>query len=125
MSTEEEILDLEFETHNAMGRVAMFAGVPVFPLLFLIMGFAVTLFASIYLWGWWGLLPPVPFVLAVIGLRLICERDDKAMRRFWFQRLRSRLNHKYGRHLLITPRNPQWSIKHARRIIKKRILTGE
>lgn len=123
MSEDEEALT--FETHNAMSRVAMFCGIPLFPLIFLVIGLAVSLFAGIYFWGWWGLCPPVPFLLAMIGLRMICERDDKAMRRFFFHRRRYWMNWKYGRHLLITPRHAKWREKYARRIIKKHLLAGK
>lgn len=116
---------LKFETHNGMARVAMFAGVPVFALLFLVVGGVISLFTGIYMLGWWGLTFAVPSVLALIFLRLICQKDDKAFRRFWFWRRRKALDRQYGRLLLLTPRNPVWRKKYARRSIQKRIITGE
>lgn len=116
---------LEFKTHNAMSRVAMFAGVPVFALLFLVMGCCISTFVCVYIWKWWGFSVAVPFILIIAGLRIICERDDKAFRRMRFYLRRWKLNRKFGRHLLITPRNSRWRHKYARRVIQKRILTGK
>nr|WP_237747342.1 VirB3 family type IV secretion system protein [Salmonella enterica] len=86
-----------------MSRVPNFAGVPVFALLFLSIGGVIGTFLSVYFWGWWGLLVALPFVLIILGLRIICERDDKAFRRLRFILRRRKMNRKYGRHLLITP----------------------
>ncbi|APV28425.1 hypothetical protein E2Y33_23350 [Salmonella enterica] len=122
---DEKTETLKYDTHNAMGRVAMYWGIPVFPLIFLLMGVAISFFVGIYLWGWWGIATPSPFIIALLALRIITERDDKAMRRFFFTRRRKRMNRKFGRHLLITPRNPKWRETNERRAIKKRILTGE
>lgn len=116
---------LVFDTHNAMSRVAMFCGVPLFPLIFLVIGFVASLFAGIYFLGWWGLVFPMPFLGAIIGMRMLCERDDKAIRRFFFHRRRGRLNKQYGRHLVITPRNSKWREKYVRRLVKKHIFTGK
>ncbi|SHH68940.1 VirB3 family type IV secretion system protein [Pectobacterium carotovorum] len=116
---------LEFDTHNAMSRVPMAWGVPVFALLFLAVGGLIATFAGVYLWGWWGFLAALPFILVIVGLRVICERDDKAFRRLRFYFRRQKMNRKYGRHLLITPRNIRWREKNARRVIQKRILTGK
>ncbi|EHO4880165.1 VirB3 family type IV secretion system protein [Escherichia coli] len=116
---------LEFDTNNAMNRVAMFAGIPVFAFLFLVVIGCILTFSSVWMWGWWGFIVTIPFILAIVGLRIICERDDKAFRRFRFQLRRWKMNRKYGRHLLLTSRNPRWRDKYARRVIQKRILTGK
>ncbi|PIJ49368.1 hypothetical protein BL250_12420 [Erwinia sp. OLTSP20] len=116
---------LEFETHNAMSRVAMSIGVPLFVLIFHGLAFLVCLFAGIYFLGWWGLLPPAFPLLSFFAARIICALDDRALRRFKYSLRRRRLNRLYGRHLLITPRNPDWSKKNARRIIRKNFLSGE
>ncbi|HIC1896481.1 TPA: VirB3 family type IV secretion system protein [Citrobacter freundii] len=116
---------LEFETHNAMSRVAMTVGVPLFVLIFHGLAFIVCFFAGIYFFGWWGLLPPIVPLLSFFAVRIICALDDRALRRFMFSLRRRRLNSLYGRHLLITPRNPDWSKLNARRIIRKNFLPGE
>ncbi|PLO03108.1 hypothetical protein CWM94_00140 [Klebsiella pneumoniae] len=121
----EEDQTLKFETHNGMARVAMFAGIPVFALLFLVVGGVISLFIGIYSFGWWGLTFALPAVLALIFLRLICQKDDKAFRRFWFWRRRKKLDRQYGRLLLLTPRHSAWRNKNARRSIQKRIIAGE
>ena len=116
---------LEFETHNAMSRVAMTVGVPLFVLIFHGLAFIVCFFAGIYFLAWWGLLIPLPVILSFFGARIICALDDRALRRFKFSLRRRRLNSRYGRHLLLTPRNPDWSKKNARRVIRKSFLPGE
>lgn len=117
--------NLEFDSHNGMSRVAMFWGVPVFPLLFCVMGFFISGVIGLTVFGWKGLFIPIPFVIFALFLRVISERDDKAMRRVMFIIRRWRYNRKYGRHLLITPRNPKWSKYNVHRQAKKRILAGE
>lgn len=116
---------LEFETHNAMSRVAMTVGVPLFVLIFHGLAFVVCFFTGIYFLGWWGLLLASIPVLSFFAVRIICALDDRALQRFKFSLRRRRLNRIYGRHLLITPRNPDWSKKNARRIIRKSFLPGE
>ncbi|MEN4536651.1 VirB3 family type IV secretion system protein [Pantoea agglomerans] len=116
---------LEFETHNAMSRVAMTVGVPLFVLIFHGLAFVVCFFAGIYCFGWWGLIFPAIPLLSFLAIRIICALDDRALRRFKYSLRRRRLNHRYGRHLLITPRNPDWSKRNARRIIRKNFLPGE
>jgi len=121
----EEDQILKFDTHNGMARVAMTAGIPVFALLFLLMGGVISLFVGVYMLGWGGLLFATPFILVLIVLRLICQKDDKAFRRCWFWWQRKTLDRRYGRLLLLTPRNSVWRIKNARRSIQKRIIAGE
>lgn len=103
----------------------MFCGVPLFPLIFLVIGLVVGFFAGMYFFGWWGLGFSLPFLGAIIAMRMLCERDDKAIRRFFFHRRRCRMNKKYGRHLVITQRNSKWREKYVRRLVKKHILTGK
>lgn len=114
-----------FDTYRAMSRVAMFAGVPVFAGIFLFMGAFVSLFAGVYLWEWGGLIPPSFFLIAIMVLRIICARDDKAFRRVRFFLRRIKLNRRYGRLLLITTRTKDWRMNNARRVIRKQILAGE
>lgn len=123
MSEDDSIL--EFETHNAMSRVAMTIGVPLFVLIFHGLAFITCFFVGIYFFEWWGLIFAIPPLLSFFAVRIICALDDRALRRFKFSLRRRRLNSMYGRHLLITPRNPDWSKKNARRIIRKNFLSGE
>lgn len=116
---------LEFETHNAMSRVAMTVGVPLFVLIFHGLALLVSFFVGIYFFGWWGLIFPVLPLLSFFAVRIICALDDRALRRFKYSLRRRRLNRLYGRHLLFTPRYPDWSKKNARRIIRKNFLPGE
>ncbi|MBG6246650.1 hypothetical protein CS369_21600 (plasmid) [Candidatus Symbiopectobacterium sp. 'North America'] len=116
---------LEFETHNSMSRVAMTVGVPLFVLIFHGLAIILCFFAGIYFLGWWGLTLPILPLLSFFAVRIICALDDRALRRFKYSLRRRRLNRMYGRHLLITPRNPDWSKKNARRIIRKSFLPGE
>jgi type IV secretory pathway VirB3-like protein len=123
MSQEDE--DLKFDSHNGMSRVPMFWGIPVFPLIFCVLGTFITGVIGISVFGAKGLIFPLPFILLALFIRVISERDDKAMRRFIFSIRRWRRNRKYGRHLLITPRNPKWSVVNVQRQAKKRVLNGE
>lgn len=116
---------LEFDSLNGMNRVAMTWGIPVFILIFGVMGLLVSLLIGVLTLGWWGIAPAVPFAVFLLFIRVISERDDKAMRRYSFAVSRFLLNRKYGRHLLITPRNPNWSKHNVQRDAKKRILSGE
>lgn len=116
--------NLSFDSHNAMARVAMFCGIPLFPLIFLVIGAAVGLFSGVYFFGWWGLGFSFPFLGGICGMRMLCSRDDKAIRRYFFHRKRQRLNKAYGRHLVITPRTLQWREKYVRRLVKKNLLAG-
>lgn len=123
MTDQNEIL--EFETHNAMSRVAMQIGVPLFVLIFHILALVICLFVGIYLFGWWGLSIPTPVVLSFFAIRIICALDDRALRRFRFVLRRQLMNKRYGRHLLLTPRYADWSKKNARHAIRKHFLTRE
>lgn len=116
---------LKFDSHNGMSRVAMQWGIPVFPLIFCVMGFALTALVGLLVFGGWGILMAAPFVIFALFLRIISERDDKAMRRMFFSFRRWRRNRKYSRHLLITPRNSKWSRHNVQRQAKKRVLGGE
>lgn len=121
----DENIMLSFDTHNGMNRVAMKWGVPYLLLMVLIFLILVSLAAGIYFLRWFGLIAPVPFVLLLFGVKILCALDDRALRRFRFAMRRRSLNKTYGRHLLFTPRNPEWSKKNARRVFQENILSGE
>lgn len=121
----DENITLSFDTHNGMNRVAMKWGVPYLLLIVLIFLILVSLAAGIYFLRWFGLIVPVPFVLLLFGVKILCALDDRALRRFRFAMRRRSLNKTYGRHLLFTPRNPEWSKKNARRVFQENILSGE
>ncbi|UDJ88601.1 VirB3 family type IV secretion system protein [Erwinia amylovora] len=121
----DENIRLSFDSHGGMNRVAMKWGVPYLLLIALAFFILVSLVAGIYFFGWFGLAAPVPFVLMLFAIKIMCALDDRALRRFRFVLRRRYLNKKYGRHLLLTPRNPEWSKKHARRVLQENILSGK
>lgn len=121
----EENVKLKFESFGGMNRVAMKWGVPYLLLLLLAFLILVSLAAGVYLLGWFGLLFPLPFVGTLFGIKILCSLDDQALRRLRFTMRRRSLNKVYGRHLLFTPRNPEWSKKNARRKFRENILSGE
>ena len=116
---------LSFDSHGGMNRVAMKWGVPYVLLIIMAFFILVSLAAGIYFFQWFGLIVPAPFVLLLFGIKILCALDDRALRRFRFVLRRRALNRRYGRHLLLTPRNPVWSKKHARRVFQENILSGK
>lgn len=121
----EENIILKFDTHSGMNRVPMKWGVPFVLLVVLVFLIVVSLAAGIYFFGWYGALCSAPFAIVLAAIKLLCALDDRALIRLRFVYRRHRLNKKYGRHLLFTPRNPEWSKNHARRIFKQNLLTRE
>lgn len=116
---------LRFDTHGGLNRVAMKWGVPYVLLIIMAFFILVSLAAGIYFFQWYGLIFPAPFVLLLFGIRILCALDDRALRRMRFVLRRRLLNRKYGRHLLLTPRNPEWRKNHARRVFQENILSRE
>lgn len=121
----EENVTLKYESFGGMNRVAMKWGVPYLLLLGLMFLIVVSLAAGVYLFRWFGLLFPLPFVGMLFGVKILCSLDDQALRRLRFTLRRRSLNRAYGRHLLFTPRNPEWSKKNARRKFRENILSRE
>lgn len=116
---------LSFDSYNGMSRVAMFWGVPIFPLLFCFVGILFFGVIGFTLFGMWGGVLISPFIILVIFIRIVCEKDDKYLRRILFMVKRLFLNRKYGKNLLLTPQNPRWSLYYGRRFAQKRILSGK
>lgn len=113
MSEKKKVL---YESYNAMARPALFWGIPILPMLALfslglICGVVgATIFSFI-----WGLVFALPFVIALIALRLMTSIDDRYIRRMGFMLRRIWLNLKYGKQLLLTPYNPNWSQFYGKR----------
>ncbi|WP_375122158.1 VirB3 family type IV secretion system protein [Pseudomonas sp. LW8] len=119
------IKKLIFESYNAMSRPAKYWGIPIMPLLGLLMATAVSFIVGMVILSWiWGLVFAFPFVVAMIALRLISSIDDRYFRRVRFAIRRIRLNFKYGKRLLLTSFNPKWSQYYARRFAEKRYVSG-
>lgn len=116
--------DLEFESYNGMSRVPLYWGVPVFPLLLCFVGTLLSAGVGITLFGVWGGLLTLFFIIPGIALRIVCEKDDKYMRRLGFMVRRLRLNMKYGKSLFVSPQNPKWSSYYGRRYAKVRFSRG-
>lgn len=116
---------LLFDSYNAMSRPATHWGIPIMPMLCLVMS-ALTAFgvgAAVISWVW-GLAFAFPFLLALLALRLITSIDDRYLRRIRFALRRIRRNLKFGKNLLLTPYNPKWSHYYGRRFSQKRYVSG-
>jgi hypothetical protein len=72
----------------------------------------------------WGLVFLLPFAGALVALRLLCSIDGQYLRRVKFAFRRIRLNLKYGKPLLLTPFNPNWSQFYGKRFSQQRYVGG-
>ncbi|EKT0321327.1 hypothetical protein QDF68_004129 [Klebsiella pneumoniae] len=115
--------DLSFDSYNAMGRTASYAGVPQFVLLGIVgLGIVITAL-SCTLFGWYGLIALIIPVTMFVVVRIICETDSRFLTRLRFMLRRYMRNMVYGRALLITPCNPRWNNFYGRRITQERFIT--
>ncbi|MNC33148.1 hypothetical protein D3C75_815310 [compost metagenome] len=112
---------LVFESYNAMSRPAMHWGIPIMPMMGMVLGalFGFGVGAALISWVW-GVIFAFPFLVALLALRLITSVDDRYFRRIRFALRRVRLNLTYGKQLLLTPFNPKWSHYYGRRYSQKR-----
>lgn len=117
--------DLSFESYNAMGRTATYAGVPQFVLLGIVFVGIIITGISCSLFGWYGLIALIIPVTLFTVVRIICESDSRFLTRLRFMLGRYIRNMVYGRALLITPCNPRWNQFYGRRIAQKRFITGK
>ncbi|WP_080593291.1 VirB3 family type IV secretion system protein [Pseudomonas fluorescens] len=123
MSSKKE--KLIFESYNAMSRPAMYWGIPIMPMLGLLMGAVLSFIVGMATLSWvWGLVFAFPFVVGLLALRLITSVDDRYFRRVRFALRRLLLNLKHGKRLLLTSFNPKWSQYYGRRFAEKRYLSG-
>lgn len=114
---------LMFESYNGMSRPAMFWNIPIMPMVGLLMGGLIAGVLGTALLSWiWGLVFLLPFVGSLIALRLLCSIDGQYLRRVQFACRRIRLNLKYGRPLLLTPFNPNWSKFYGKRFSQQRYV---
>lgn len=118
MAEKEKLL---FDSYNAMSRPAMHWGIPIMPMIGLVMAALVSFGAGASLLSWvWGLVFAVPSLGALVALRFMSSIDDRYLRRVRFALRRLRLNLIYGKHLLLTPFNPKWSLYYGRRFAQQR-----
>lgn len=121
MSDKERLL---FDSYNAMSRPAMQWGIPIMPMIALVMGGLVIFGAVTAIFSWvWGLVIAFPFMVALLALRLITSIDDRYLRRVRFALRRMQLNMKHGKQLLLTPFNPKWSQYYGRRFSQQRYVS--
>ncbi|WP_310794514.1 VirB3 family type IV secretion system protein [Pseudomonas sp. S5F11] len=122
MADDEPLL---FNSYNAMSRPATHWGIPIMPMLGLVMSGLIAFGAGAAILGWeWGLALALPFLIALLALRLITSVDDRYLRRIRFALRRILRNLKYGKQLLLTPSNPKWSQYYGRRFSQKRYVSG-
>ena len=112
---------LMFQSFNGMSRPAMSWNIPIMPMVGLLMGGLIAGVIGTALLSWvWGLVFALPFATALIALRLLCSIDPQYLRRVRFALRRLWLNFKYGRPLLLTPFNPNWSKFYGKRFSQQR-----
>lgn len=125
MAGNDALKKLNFESYNGMSRPAMYWSIPIMPMVGLLMGGLLCGIAGTVVLSWrWGLCFLAPFLIALIALRFICLIDAQYLRRVRFALARLKLNRKYGKPLLLTPLNPQWSEFYGARFSQTRHATG-
>lgn len=105
---EEEKLK-EYLTYNALEREALVWGVPVY--WFAVIFFLITIgtFLLVLIFGWKvGVVWAVFLAIVFIVVRILCELDSKAMKRYEKCMKRVWLNITHGRSLFLTPYNANW-----------------
>jgi MFS family permease len=121
MSDKSALKDLICESYNGMSRPAMFAGIPIMPMVGLLMGALVGGVCATALLSWhWGLAVVLFFGTGLFALRLMCAIDAQYMRRVRFAWRRIRLNLTYGKALMLTSANPNWSQFYGQRFSQQR-----
>lgn len=125
MAGNEALKKLKFESYNGMSRPAMFWNIPIMPMVGLLMGGLICGIAGTVVLSWvWGLIFLAPFLIALIAFRFICLIDPQYLRRVLFAYRRLRSNLAYGKPLLQTPLNPQWSAFYGERFSQTRHALG-
>ncbi|MEE4964445.1 VirB3 family type IV secretion system protein [Pseudomonas alliivorans] len=125
MAGNEALKKVVSPSYNAMSRPAMFWNIPIMPMVGLLMGGLLFGIAATFLLSWvWGLVAASPFLIALTALRFVGLIDPQYLRRIRFGRRRLWLNLKYGKPLLLTPFNPQWSKFYGARFSHKRYAPG-
>jgi len=121
MAGNEALKQVICESYNAMSRPAMFWNIPIMPMVGLLMGGLVFGIAATTLLSWvWGLCAAAPFLVVLIALRVVGLIDPQYLRRIRFALRRFKMNRKYGKPLLLTSFNPQWSKFYGARFSQKR-----
>lgn len=121
MATSKALKQLVFESYNGMNRPAMYWGIPIMPMVVLFMGGLILGIGGTALLSWvWGLVFAAPFLITLLALRFLCAMDGQYLRRVRFAWRRIALNLKYGKQLLLTPSNPNWSRFYGHRFSQQR-----
>lgn len=104
----------------------MWGGMPIMPLVGLFLSALVFgVITAIAISALWGLAVATPFLSALAALRFFCEKDYNYPRRIWFGFKRLLMNRKFGKELLLTPHNPNWSSIYGKRYAQQRYATGK
>lgn len=117
--------EFSFESYNAMGRTATYAGVPQFVLLGIVFLGIIITGISCTIFDWLGLIALIIPVTLFTVVRIVCESDSRFLTRLQFMLRRYIRNMVYGKALLITPCNPKWDQFYGRRIAQKRFITRD
>lgn len=112
-----------YKTWNGMDRPANFRGVPIMPLVGLLVGGLFTTGLTLAILGPWGGLAIVPFLLIAFAFYFVSSIDDRFMRRVVFATRRFMLSTRFGKGLIVTPQNPRWSHFYGKRFALCRHVT--
>lgn len=115
--------DLSFDSYNAMGRTATYAGVPQFVLLGIMAAGILITVVSCVIFSWYGLISLIIPVSVFAVVRIVCETDSRFINRLLAMLRRYIRNMAYGKSLLITPVNPKWQDYYGRRIAQERFIS--
>jgi type IV secretory pathway VirB3-like protein len=126
MSDKAALKSLISDSYNGMSRPAMFAGIPIMPMVGLLLGGLLSGVAATSLLSWrWGIGCVLVFIAGLFVLRLLCALDAQYLRRVRFGLRRLRLNVSYGKALMLTSINPNWSQFYGQRFSKQRYASTE
>lgn len=126
MSDKAALKSLISDSYNGMSRPAMFAGIPIMPMVGLLLGGLLSGVAATSLLSWrWGVGCVLVFIAGLFVLRLLCALDAQYLRRVRFGLRRLRLNVSYGKALMLTSINPNWSQFYGQRFSKQRYASTE
>lgn len=81
----EEPEPIEYASYNAFGRVALLFGVPIIPLIMMVILILGSGFYGVVNYGAVGLTPALLLIIVLIALRLKCTDNPRALGALWWQ----------------------------------------
>ena len=109
--------ETQYASYNVLSRKALIFGVPILLLVSILCAALVTGFSALFIWGMKGMLVPVLFAFALLGVRIQCQDDSRAMDRLrWnaksgLSRLRCQSTITSFTHLNVSPMKRKQDVK--------------